>query len=138
MYYIINGKAIEASKLDDKRKALLEREGVVPVATIPQAMLDAIEVANIQSTYKSWKLAREQLVKNIEVTYNGVVYQGDEDSQGRMSRAILALPDTVTTINWIAKNNTIVPLNANDLKTILFLSGQAQSLIWNEGRPQNV
>ena len=76
------------------------------------------------------KKTRAVLVENIEVEYNGVVYQGDETSQDRMSRAINGLPDDVTTISWKAKDNSSQELTRLDLKEILFLAGQEQTRIW--------
>ena len=76
------------------------------------------------------KTNRTTLVENIEVEYNGVVYQGDEISQDRMSRAINGLPDDVTTISWKAKDNSSQELTRLDLKEILFLAGQEQTRIW--------
>ena len=76
------------------------------------------------------KTNRTTLVENIEVEYNGVVYQGDETSQDRMSRAINGLPDDVTTVSWKAKDNSSQELTRLDLKEILFLAGQEQTKIW--------
>lgn len=76
------------------------------------------------------KKTRAVLVGNIEVTYQGIVYQGDETSQDRMSRAINGLPDDTTTISWRAKDNSSQELNRLDLKEILFLAGQEQTRIW--------
>ena len=76
------------------------------------------------------KTNRTTLVENIEVEYNGTIYQGDETSQDRMSRAINGLPDDVTTISWKAKDNSSQELTRLDLKEILFLAGQEQTRIW--------
>ena len=76
------------------------------------------------------KSNRTTLVENIEVEYNGVVYQGDEISQDRMSRAINSLPDDVVTILWKSKDNSNQELTRLDLKEILFLAGQEQTRIW--------
>lgn len=76
------------------------------------------------------KTIRQELVDNIEVIYNGIVYQGDEVSQSRISRAINGLPDDITTIQWKAKDNTSHELNRLDLKQILYLAGQEQTRIW--------
>ena len=87
------------------------------------------------STYNEWKTARNDAVDNIEVTYNNVVYQGDEKSQDRMARAIIALHDNTTTIDWVAKDNSITPLTKIDLQSILVQAGSIQSQLWNAGRP---
>ncbi|WP_345993772.1 DUF4376 domain-containing protein [Sulfurimonas sp. HSL-1716] len=83
----------------------------------------------------AWKIDRQTAVDSIEVTYNGVVYQGDETSQDRMSRAINALPDTTTTVPWVAKDNSVKNLTKTDLQAILLDAGTQQSQIWNTGRP---
>ena len=70
------------------------------------------------------------LVSEIEVMYQEVIYQGDETSQDRMSRAINGLPDDTTTMSWKAKDNSMQELNRLDLKEILFLAGQEQTRIW--------
>lgn len=75
------------------------------------------------------KNLQASLINNIEVEYNGVIYQGDETSQSRMSRAIAGLPDDTTTIKWRAKDNTSHELNRLDLKQILYLAGQEQTRI---------
>lgn len=75
------------------------------------------------------KKTRAVLVGTIEVLYQGIVYQGDETSQDRMSRAINGLPDNVTTILWKAKDNSSQELTRLDLKEILFLSIQEQTRI---------
>jgi hypothetical protein len=77
-----------------------------------------------------FKAQRQELVDNLEVTYKDVVYQADEMSQSRMSRAILALPDDITTTLWVAKDNTPVQLTRIDLSAILRLSGEAQTALW--------
>ena len=93
-----------------------------------QFQLDAQALAN-------WKESRQLAVESIEVTYDQVVYQGDEISQGRMSRSIAALPDDVMTVPWVAKDNSVHHLNKAQLKAILLDAGNQQSAIWNEGRP---
>lgn len=72
---------------------------------------------------------RQNIVENIEVTYNNVVYQGDEKSQDRMSRAIVGMDDD-DTIEWTAKDNSKVVLLRSDLKQILRLAGIEQTKVW--------
>lgn len=76
-----------------------------------------------------FKLERQQKVNNIEVTYNGNIYQGDETSQNRMTRAILAMTDTET-IPWITKDNKNVNLSKVDLSAILKQVGIIQTSLW--------
>lgn len=88
-----------------------------------------------EATYQDWKQERQNKVDNIEVTYNSIVYQGDELSQTRIARVISAMSDTET-IDWVSKDNSIQTLNKVDLSAILKEAGIKQTQIWNEGRPQ--
>jgi hypothetical protein len=93
---------------------------------------DVSKIAELEATQarEAFKSQRQEAVDNIEVTYEGTIYQGDEVSQGRMSRAILALPDDTTTTLWIAKDNTPMQLTRVDLSSILRLAGEAQTVLW--------
>ena len=88
-----------------------------------------------EAEYQTWKSERQNKVDNIEVEYNGVIYQGDELSQTRMARAISAMDDNET-IEWVAKDNSIQILSKADLSAILKEAGIKQTQIWNDGRPQ--
>lgn len=81
-----------------------------------------------------WKANRELLVSQIEVEYNGYIFQGDETSQDRMSRALAVLPDDMNT-TWRTSDNQNVSISKDDLKEILFLAGQEQTRIWFEDEP---
>ena len=93
---------------------------------------DVSKIAELEATQarEAFKAQRQEAVDNLEVTYEGTIYQGDEVSQGRMSRAILALPDDTTTTLWIAKDNTPMQLTRVDLSSIHRLAGEAQTVLW--------
>lgn len=88
-----------------------------------------------QGLYNQWKAERQSKVDNIEVELNSVIYQGDETSQTRLSRAVSVMEDTDTTM-WVAKDNSVNELSKADLKYILREAGIKQTLIWNDGRPE--
>ena len=77
-----------------------------------------------------FKEERQRLVNSIEVEYQGNIYQGDELSQDRMSRAINGLPNDSSLILWKTKSNSTVNLTRVDLKEILFVAGEKQTLLW--------
>lgn len=133
--YLLNG-TMSVPKADGNREYELIKEwlaeGNIPEPEFTEAELLA---KAYNEALTAWKQSRQTLVDNIEVTLDTVVYQGDELSQTRMSRAIVALPDDVTTVPWVAKDNTVVQLNKVQLTELLLQAGQAQSMIWNEGRP---
>ena len=97
--------------------------------------MDRIASSELGELVKEWKVQRAAAVDSIVVEFNGSSFQGDEKSQDRMSRAINALPDEDTTVNWVTSDNTVEQLTKSDLQAILGLSGAEQSRLWVEGRP---
>lgn len=79
------------------------------------------------------KNIRTQAVRNIEVEHQGIIYEGDETSQNRMSRAISGMEDG-DTINWIAKDDSIQILTKTALKAILRKAGIEQTKLWVKGK----
>jgi len=79
------------------------------------------------------KAIRSEAVKRITVTTTaGNVFDGDETSQDRMTRAITAmegLPVETTTL-WVLSDNTPAQVTRDELKEALLLAGQAQSDLW--------
>lgn len=64
-------------------------------------------------------------------TAAGNTFDGDETSQDRMARAILALQITGTPSTlWVLADNTPVQVSAAELGEALALAGAAQSAIW--------
>lgn len=78
------------------------------------------------------KAAREVTVAQIKVTTgNGWQWDGDEVSQGRMVRAIIAMQATATpTVNWVLADNTVVQATAAQLTEALAMAGAAQAAAW--------
>ncbi len=80
--------------------------------------------------FKQAKASRPELVKSITVTtLAGNTFDGDEDSQNRMARAIVAMEDVDNTA-WVLANNTTVMVSKQELKEALRLAGQAMTNIW--------
>jgi len=78
------------------------------------------------------KAAREKSVSEIKVTTQaGNTFDGDEVSQGRMSRAIIALSTGLApSVNWVLADNSVIQATAAELTEALVLAGQAQAAIW--------
>lgn len=87
---------------------------------------DAIQARNVAKTQ------RELAVSQIQVTTtSGKTFDGDETSQTRMARAIIALqatgtPETV----WVLADNTPTMATVAELSEALALAGAAQAAIW--------
>lgn len=85
-----------------------------------------VEVARNQAKYE-----RQQLVDAIVVDVNGKLFDGDETSQNRMARAIIALESAgQATTQWTLNTNATVEVTAAELKQALQLAGAEQTAIW--------
>lgn len=78
------------------------------------------------------KESRSAAVDAIVVTTAaGNAFDGDEVSQGRMARAIIALQATGTpSVTWVLHDNTVIQATAAELTEALALAGAAQAAIW--------
>lgn len=78
------------------------------------------------------KKARAGAVNSIVVTTRaGNQFDGDEVSQGRMARAIIALQATGTpSVNWVLHDNSVIQATVAELTEALALAGAAQASIW--------
>lgn len=78
------------------------------------------------------KATRSDLVAAIKVTTQaGNTFDGDEVSQGRMARAIIALQATGTpSVTWVLADNSVLQASAAELSQALALAGAAQAAVW--------
>jgi len=76
-----------------------------------------------------FKRNREEAVKNIKVEVDDMIFDGDETSQTRMSRAIQLMNDTETTL-WVLANNEPVQVTKSQLSEALRLSAEEQTRLW--------
>ncbi len=88
--------------------------------------------ADAMNVRQAAKAARATAVEAITVTTAaGNTYQGDETSQTRMARAIIALGTGLApSVTWVLADNTVVQATAAELTEALVLAGQAQAAIW--------
>ena len=79
-----------------------------------------------------WKASRAAAVEAIKVTTTaGNTFDGDETSQGRMARAIIALGTTPGgTVNWVLADNSVINATAAELTEALALAGAEQAALW--------
>lgn len=98
-----------------------------------QIQIDATDadVAKLvaDTTLSNWKLSRAEAVANIKVTVNAMEFDGDEESQTRMARAITALADGESQL-WVLANNTSATVTKAEFVEALRLAGQAQTALW--------
>ena len=79
-----------------------------------------------------FKAERAAAVQALTVTTAaGNTFDGDEISQGRMVRAIVALQATGTPfVVWVLADNTTIQATAAELTEALALAGAAQAALW--------
>ena len=75
------------------------------------------------------KRVRADAVAAIKVTVDGMEFDGDETSQQRVARSILALKDGET-ITWVLRDNSIVEVTKEQLKQVLRKAGEEQTKLW--------
>ena len=80
-----------------------------------------------------WKASRATAVANIKVTTQaGNTFDGDETSQSRMARAVIALNASPagTKVNWVLADNSVIQATPEELTEALALAGAAQAALW--------
>lgn len=112
-------------KEEDRIEYWEDTAGTIPVTQFPLSLAVRAEA----------KTARQTAVESILVTTShGNTFNGDEESQTRMARAIIALnfqPQVpVPSIVWVLSNNATVVTTADELTEALSLAGAAQAALW--------
>ena len=82
-----------------------------------------------QLAREAFKAERQIAVDNIKVVVGGKVFDGDETSQTRMTRASVAMTDEET-IQWVLADNTVTQCTKAELIEALRLAGAAQTAVW--------
>lgn len=77
------------------------------------------------------KEVREKKVERIVVEVAGLKFDGDETSQNRMARTIVAMQTSGTvTIPWTLADNTVAVVTQTQLSEALLRAGVEQSSMW--------
>lgn len=102
------------------------------VYALPPAQVAENMAANVQAVREKAKAARQSAVDAIKVTtLAGNTFDGDEVSQTRMARAIIALQATGTpSVTWVLADNSVIQASAAELSEALALAGAAQAKVW--------
>lgn len=79
---------------------------------------------------KKAKQDREIAVKSIIITTaSNKSFDGNEEAQNRMARAIVGM-NAEDSINWVLADNTIASVSKAELQEALYLAGQEQAALW--------
>lgn len=108
---------------------VMNKLGALPKGiTLTRPEKTADEIA-IEEMFKA-KSERADYVSKIVVEVDGMKFDGDETSQDRMARSVVALNDDNETVQWVLADNTIAQVTRIQLKQALRLAGEAQTAIW--------
>ena len=151
--YALEGsfEAIDVKKMFDRdgnfgywpQEGLIEMTGKQPgpayKAVSGQWVLDDDKAAEVAMTES--KTERTDAVSKITVEVDGLVFDGDETSQDRMTRAITmftssGLPADTTT-SWVLADNTVAQVTIDQLTQALLLAGQKQTELWTKPYEDN-
>lgn len=102
------------------------------VFPLPAKEAAANQVAAIQAAREQAKAQRQAAVDAIKVTTQaGHTFDGDETSQTRMTRAVMAMQATGTpSVTWVLADNTVIQATATELTEALALAGAEQARLW--------
>ena len=102
------------------------------VYPLPAEDVVANQAAAIQAAREQAKAQRQAAVDAIKVTTKaGHTFDGDETSQTRMTRAVLAMQATGTpSVTWVLADNTVIQATATELTEALALAGAEQARLW--------
>lgn len=97
-----------------------------PLPFMTEEELTQKAIDDARAAFKSNRLIA---VQSIKVTVGDKVFDGDETSQTRMARAIVAMTDTETVL-WVLADNTPVQVTKAELTEALRLAGETQTQAW--------
>lgn len=121
-------------KLTTNKIFLTQRKSTISQGTFPKRIKteEELEIERIANA----KEKRASIVASIIVEVDGMKFDGDETSQDRMARSIVALNDGET-VQWVLADNTIAQVTKEQLRQALRLAGEAQTSIWANPYQQN-
>ena len=104
---------------------------VTEIDDFPYLVYERKPDEEINRSLLQWKKARraEAVAVIVVTTQAGHTFDGNEDAQNRMARAITGMEDT-DEILWVLADNTPVMVGKAELKEALRLAGQAQTAVW--------
>lgn len=76
------------------------------------------------------KAERAAAVAALTVEVDGMVFDGDEKAQERMSRAVVLADSMDETTEWVLADNTVAVVTAAQLRRACRAAGKAQTELW--------
>ncbi len=95
------------------------------IVAIPEPTQEELDAQALMQA----KQERANAVAKIVVEVDGMKFDGDEVSQGRMARSAVAMNEEET-ITWVLHDNAIAQVTKAQLLQALRLSGEEQTRLW--------
>ncbi len=127
----LDGYSKAAKWCNEQGIATIEDKGnYYEVVKIPDPTPEELEEQQLESA----KAERAEAVSKITVEVDGMLFDGDETAQTRMSRTIsaaqaLGVPNTETR-TWVLADNTVAEPTIAQLAQALKLAGDEQTKLW--------
>lgn len=118
---------------NENGKATIEDKGDwYEVVAIPEPTPEELAEQELQQK----KAERAEAVSRITVEVDGMVFDGDEKAQERMSRTVAiatanSMPMTTET-TWVLADNTIAQVTLQQLAKACLLAGKKQTELWTK------
>lgn len=109
----------------------LDYLNLLPKGSVEISEQEAVPAKDVKAeTVVQKKRERAEAVEQITVTSSvGNVFNGDERSQDRMARAVVAM-GALDTLPWVLANNSVVMVTQAELREVLKLAGAAMAAEW--------
>ena len=117
----------QAAEWCNKNGAYIEDKGAYyEVRAIPEPTPAELAAAELVKA----KAERAAAVAAITVEVDGLIFDGDEKAQERMTRAVVLADSMDETTEWVLHNNTVATVTAAQLRQACKLAGKAQTELW--------
>lgn len=117
----------EAAAWCNANRAYIEDKGdYYEVCAIPEPTAEELAAAELAKA----KSERAAAVEAITVEVDGMVFDGDEKAQERMTRAVTMADSMDEQTEWVLHDNTVAIVTADQLRRACKLAGKAQTELW--------
>lgn len=115
-------RGIEFDRVEKVERAEMVR-GVILIG-------DEIESAVANQALEQAKAERAKAVEALTVEVDGMVFDGNEKAQERMSRAVNMADSMDEQTEWVLADNTVAIVTAAQLRQACRKAGKAQTALW--------
>lgn len=91
---------------------------------------DTVDAYHAKAQLAQAKAERAEAVAAITVEVDGMVFDGNEEAQERMARAVTMADSMDETTEWVLHDNTVAVVTAAQLRQACRKAGKAQTELW--------